>query len=108
MTMQVVLGLIVLTDPVMRADTIFASTSASRAVMLIAAGFFAYDIVYCTRHLKDEGWEYLIHALLCGAGYTGAFVYDKLHYFGEPDTCSPSRCTRHAVHPGTSFWLLIC
>jgi uncharacterized membrane protein len=89
-SVQVVLGLAVLLDPTMRGDTIRATTGASQAVMLLAAGYFTWDVVICAKRVREEGWQYLLHAVLCCLGYSSAWSYGVLQYYGG----SPGCCQR--------------
>ena len=48
-------------------------------------GYVSLATVFCARCIEAEGWQYLAHALLCCAGYSSAFCFNKLHFHGGCD-----------------------
>eukprot|EP00898_Chlorokybus_atmophyticus_P006488 jgi/Chlat1/6840/Chrsp51S06523 len=56
---------VLLGDPSLRADRLFATSPASYAALQVSAGYFLYDLLQCVTHVKEEGVPFVIHALAC-------------------------------------------
>lgn len=78
--MQIPLGLHVITRPEMRKDKLFGTCRASRALNLVAAGFFTQDLIEVCRNFNPAMF---LHAGVCCPVYLYSYFNDQSHYFSS-------------------------
>ncbi|KAI3431524.1 hypothetical protein D9Q98_004574 [Chlorella vulgaris] len=73
----------VLLDPELRDGAHFTDIShASQRMVEVASGYFVYDLIICLMKLNDNGFAFLIHAVVCFTVFTVAAFKGVLHYYG--------------------------
>jgi hypothetical protein len=72
---------VALGNPDLRADKLFAHTPEAEHLMGVALGYFLWDIVICTQHIKLFGAGFLVHAICCVNIYLW-IMRPCLMYFG--------------------------
>ena len=66
----------------MKQDTLYAHSSESLTCMALAVGYFMYDVYICIWRYSENGFEYLIHAVLCCLAYLYPIYSNHLNYMG--------------------------
>ncbi|KAL4422016.1 hypothetical protein ABPG77_005446 [Micractinium sp. CCAP 211/92] len=59
-----------------------AVTATSQRMVEIGSGYFLYDIVLCLTKFEDNGFEFLLHAVVCCSVFCTATALGRMHYFG--------------------------
>jgi len=85
--LQVPLALAILLDPPFRRDPMFYSTPFSRLVMLVSAGYFAYDTLECIWRFEHEGPEFLLHGVMCFVTYSQLYRSRQMNWLGVEFFC---------------------
>jgi hypothetical protein len=50
--------------------------------MILAAGYFLYDVILCITRFNENGIAFSIHAVVCCFAYFTAIVTGQLHHIG--------------------------
>jgi len=63
---------------------VVGSTPFSRAIIHLAAGYFLYDTLLVTIHMKQDGHslQFIAHGFLCFVTYALAAAFDCYQYYG--------------------------
>jgi hypothetical protein len=80
--LQVPLAFQILRSAAFRADPMFFATDFSRLVMLISAGYFAYDTLECIWRFEHEGPEFLLHGVMCFVTYAQLYRSGQMNWLG--------------------------
>lgn len=83
--LQIPIAIIVLLDPAVNKDTIYASTRLSSFMCLISSGYFLYDFVVVLLRFNKDGAQFLIHAACCLFVYTYAVYSFYLQFYGKQE-----------------------
>ncbi|GMH40240.1 hypothetical protein BSKO_08144 [Bryopsis sp. KO-2023] len=81
-TLQVGLALVVLTDKAMWRDPFHSVSPMSQFVLIVSAGFFAWDFLVCVARVREDGFPFVLHGLLCGIFYNYVILTGNLHLYG--------------------------
>ncbi len=74
--------MLVLLDPNLRADPLYATTPLSRMLVLFTSGYFVYDLAAVLLRLSHEGAPFLVHATGCLAVFGFSVYSGYLQWFG--------------------------
>lgn len=72
----------VLRDPELAADPLYASNSNSINCIVLASGYFIYDVFICLMRYGENGPEFLLHGVLCSLAYGFPVLSGCLHRMG--------------------------
>lgn len=72
----------VLRDPQLAQDPLYAVNSTSTTCIVLAAGYFLYDLLICTLRYDENGPAFLLHGALCCAAYAYPILKGFLHRVG--------------------------
>jgi len=50
--------------------------------MILAAGYFLYDVILCITRFNENGVAFSIHAVICCIAFSTAIVTGQLHHIG--------------------------
>ncbi|GAB4814172.1 hypothetical protein N2152v2_001218 [Parachlorella kessleri] len=73
---------LVVMDPVLKQDKLYARSDTAQACVIVAAGYFLYDVFICLMRFDENGLAFLIHALGCCTVFTYAALHGILLYYG--------------------------
>ncbi|EFN53962.1 hypothetical protein CHLNCDRAFT_53483 [Chlorella variabilis] len=73
---------VLLGEPALRAAPFVGTSPTSQRMVEVASGYFLYDIVLCMLKYSDNGFEFLLHAVVCSCVYTIAAMRGVMHYYG--------------------------
>ncbi|KAL4440289.1 hypothetical protein ABPG75_003290 [Micractinium tetrahymenae] len=72
-----------LADPELTAGRRFtAVTGTSQRMVEIGCGYFLYDVVLCLTKYDDNGFDFLLHAVVSCSVFFAASALGCMHYFG--------------------------
>eukprot|EP00210_Caulerpa_lentillifera_P008653 g8252.t1 len=80
-SVQVVLSLCALTNPVLWEDTFHGVTQLSQLATVISAGYFVWDTAASIRRITVDGIEFVIHGALSFVFCFYAMYTSNLHYY---------------------------
>jgi hypothetical protein len=71
-----------LRDPQLALDPLYAVNATSTTCIVLAAGYFLYDIFVCVLRYNENGPAFLLHGALCCAAYGYPILKGFLHRVG--------------------------
>ena len=69
-------------DPALTVNPIHATSDASYTCIVLAAGYFLYDVFICITRFQENGFAFSLHAVVCCFAYCTAIVTGHLHHVG--------------------------
>lgn len=79
---QVVLGVVALSSPVLWNDSLFGTTPLSRFVVALSAGFFIWDLTFAIRRVKFDGVVPIYHGMVCSTLLFYNVITGTGHFYG--------------------------
>ncbi|KAI7837854.1 hypothetical protein COHA_008342 [Chlorella ohadii] len=72
-----------LADPALAGGDRFRDTTpVSWRMVEIGSGYFLYDIIICLLKFSDNGFEFMLHAVVCCSVFLTATAKGVMHYYG--------------------------